>query len=99
MKIPTRTILKLKKTATPQFPGPMGWREIGRRLGMSGPGARFHAEKILADNQHPRCPSCLQELELEKTKNAGSVTGNRAPAPRVNEVTVEPTGKISNEAI
>jgi hypothetical protein len=44
----------------------MGWREIGRRLGMSGQGARWHASKLLHDPKQPRCPCCLQKLTKEK---------------------------------
>lgn len=66
MSMDLETIMQLKRTATPQFPGPMGWREIGRRLGMSGQGAQWHARKLLKDPKHPRCPCCLQKLLKEK---------------------------------
>lgn len=59
-------ILQLKRTQSPDFPGPMGWREIGNRLGMSGQGAHYHARKLLDDPKQPRCPYCLQKLEKEK---------------------------------
>lgn len=58
-----KTILKLKRTMNPQMPGPMGWREIGRRLGMTQMGARYHARKIVADPC--RCPHCLRKLDKE----------------------------------
>lgn len=55
------TILKLKRTQGTDFPGPMGWREIGKRLGMTGQGAHAQAKKHL--NGVPRCPCCLRRLE------------------------------------
>lgn len=58
-------ILKLKRTLVPGTPGPMGWREIGRRLGMSGQLAHHHSKKI--KDRDKRCPTCLRKLEREKT--------------------------------
>ena len=56
-------IMQLKRTSTPQFPTGMTWREIGKRLGMSGQGAYSHAKKVMDDPRSPRCPCCLQRLK------------------------------------
>lgn len=62
-----KTILKLKRTTTPQFPGPMGWREIARRIGMkSGQLAHYHMLRMTRHEKTPRCPCCLQKLIREK---------------------------------
>lgn len=66
MLTPTlKVILKLKRTMSPTMAGPMGWREIGKRLGMSPMGPRWHARDVLADPC--RCPSCLRKLEKQET--------------------------------
>lgn len=58
------TILKLKRTMVPGLPGPMNWREIGIRLGMSAQGAFKYSKKL--KDRDCRCPACLRKLEKEK---------------------------------
>ena len=58
-------LLKLKSTAS-KTGGPMGWREIGARMGVTGQAAFYHGRKLSRDNKYPRCPTCLQKLRVEK---------------------------------
>lgn len=57
-----KTILKLKRTLSPTTLGPMGWREIGQRIGKTGMGARYLAREAM---NKPHCPCCLRGLHIE----------------------------------
>jgi hypothetical protein len=59
-----KTILKLKRTLSPETLSPMGWREIGKRIGLTGPGAHYLTRSKLPDI-HKRCPQCLRRLEKD----------------------------------
>lgn len=62
-----QTILKLKRTLSPSFPGPMAWREIAKRVNMSsGQLAHYHAKRLLGKSWQTRCPCCLRPLSKEK---------------------------------
>lgn len=54
--------MKLKRTQDPLTLAPMGYREIGKRIGKTGAGARYLAREAL---KQPCCPACLRPLEVE----------------------------------
>lgn len=64
-----KTILKLKRTLSPTTLGPMGWREIGQRIGKTAMGARYLAREAM---KKPHCPSCLRSLEREQISEVKS---------------------------
>lgn len=58
----TVEILRLKKTESKINGAPMGYREIGTKLGLTAMGVKWHTRH----HAKGRCPMCLRPLEKNK---------------------------------
>jgi len=61
-----KTILKLKRTLSPITLKPLGYREIGRIIGLSPQGVKNQVETVKGC-----CPMCLQTLTKDNNFSAG----------------------------